>query len=321
MNMNDNILRNTAGDVWSLSPYNDLPDNFDADISYLIWILDHEIIEPKVRLGVLNRDESLKYFIPLGDIVANSVSYSENYANGQRKSLSFTLVNVAETAPDGSQIYKYMPSVHGLWYNTKIKLELGFEYLGQEYYFDRGIYVITGFTYTHSNKAREIAYTLADKFVMFDGAQGTIDMGYEIPVDTPVEEVVTSLLNTSNYDGYINDPKPCIFDSKYTGFKTPYTIRIDSGQTIANIFEELGTQMSAEYYYNNQGYLVFYPIDQSMNDVQKQIIWRYSEISLSELSFAADNEVVNSVKVTGTNVDGAVYSAIARNEKICRTTA
>ena len=230
MNMNNDILRNITGDVWALSSYNDLPENFDADINDLIWILDHENIEPKIRLGVLNRDETLKYFIPLEDIVLNSVQYSENYTNGQRRSLSFTLVNVETVADDGvTKLYKYLPSVHGLWYNTKIKLEIGFEYLGQEYYFDRGIYLITGFTYNHSNSAEDINYTLADKFVIFDGSQGTIDMGYEIPVGTPVEEVVSSLLNMSGDDGYIHDPKPCIFDSKYTGFKTPYTIRIDSG--------------------------------------------------------------------------------------------
>jgi hypothetical protein len=35
--------------------------------------------------------------------------------------------------------------------------------------------------------------------------------------------------------------------------------------------------MSAEYYYSAVGNLVFYPVDDSMNDVSKPILWVYDE--------------------------------------------
>ena len=35
--------------------------------------------------------------------------------------------------------------------------------------------------------------------------------------------------------------------------------------------------MSAEYYYNMVGHLVFYPVDESMNDINKPILWVYDE--------------------------------------------
>jgi hypothetical protein len=55
---------------------------------------------------------------------------------------------------------------------------------------------------------------------MFDGSTGILEDGYEIPVDTPIEEAIDGLMNLSCTDGYINDFKVCIIDSKYIGFKT-----------------------------------------------------------------------------------------------------
>jgi hypothetical protein len=43
--------------------------------------------------------------------------------------------------------------------------------------------------------------------------------------------------------------------------------------------------MSAEYYYNNTGNLSFYPINDSMNDIDKPIIWVYNENNTDNLSF------------------------------------
>jgi hypothetical protein len=41
--------------------------------------------------------------------------------------------------------------------------------------------------------------------------------------------------------------------------------------------------MSAEYYYNAVGNLVFYPMNESMNDVNKPIIWNYNENEIDSL--------------------------------------
>jgi hypothetical protein len=43
--------------------------------------------------------------------------------------------------------------------------------------------------------------------------------------------------------------------------------------------------MSAEYYYNNVGNLSFYPINDSMNDIDKPIVWVYNENNTDNLSF------------------------------------
>lgn len=215
-----------------------------------------------------------------------------------------------------SNKYKYFPDVDGLWYGTKIKYEQGIKYLDREYYFPKGIYVIKNFDLQHTVSARDITYQCTDKFGMYEGQLGILEDGYEIPVDTPIEEVINDILNLSGTDGYVNDQKICILDSKFSNFKTQSTIRVDAGGTISDVLEQLATQMSAEYYYNTIGHLVFYPMDDSMNDVNKSILWVYDENQMEGMQFSGKEDIVNVVKVIGNNVDGKIYSAVAKNTNL-----
>ena len=287
----------------------------------IIDLIQSPEVSPTIRLSVLNPDETLNYIIPPEDIVLDSVSYNEKYTNAQRRDLSFKLINSLQTVYDSKNnnyenIYRYFPNVNGLWYGTKIKYEQGIKYGDNEYYFPKGIYIIDNFDLTHNISAKDIVYQCTDKFGMFDGSTGILEDGYEIPVDTPIEDVVDDLLNLSCTDGYVNDLKVCVIDSKYIGFKTQSTIRVGAGGKIGDLIEQLATQMSAEYYYNSVGNLVFYPINDSMNDVNKPIIWTYNETQMEGLKFVGGNEIVNVVKVTGSNVDGKIYSAISKNTNL-----
>lgn len=327
------ILLSSAGDILFCSNYELLQQREDLNFSFVEFLLKQSIILPKVRLSVLNPDETLNYIIPTEDIVLNGINFNENHTNGQRRTLSIKLINVTDTKKVSKMIYsqdtedyhleheyieyyKYAPNINGLWYGTKIKYEIGLEYKGQDYYFSRGIYIINNLDLQHSNSQREINYQLTDKFGLFDGNTGILTSGYEIPVGTPIDEAINGLLNLSCTDGYINDQKPCIIDSKYSNFVTQSTIRVDEGGKVADIFEQLGTQMSAEYYYNNVGNLVFYPINESMNDINKPIVWVCDISQMNALQLQAEEEIVNVVKVTGTNVDGRIYTAIVKNENL-----
>ena len=305
------LLREVSGDVLCYNLYYLITDNFRLSQEDIIDILKSSQATPLIRVSVLNPDETLNYVIPNEDIVQDGVVYNENYVNGQRRNLSLKIINILS---DGK--YKYFPDVNGLWYGTKIKYEQGIKYQNKEYYFTKGIYIIDGFDLQHTVSARDITYKCVDKFGLFDGTTGIIEDGYEIPVDTPIEEVIDDLLNLSNTDGSVNDLKVCILDSKYINFKTQSTIRVDAGGSISNIYEQLATQMSAEYYYNTVGNLCFYPIDESMNDVNKSIIWVYDEQQIDQLQFQGENEIVNVVKVVGNNVDGKIYSATAKNTNL-----
>ena len=314
----DNLLTTVAGDVLCYSLYYLAADNQPLSLSNIIDILKSQMAQPTVRLSVLYPDESLNYFIPAEDVILDGVEYNENYVNGQRRDISLKLINIAENNPQhiDEHTYKYFPNVDGLWYGTKIKYEQGIKYMDKEYFFPKGIYIIKNFNLQHTTSARDITYQCTDKFGLFEGSTGLLEDGYEVPVDTPIEEVVNDILNLSGTDGYVNDQKICILDSKFSNFKTQSTIRVDAGGHIGNIIEQLATQMSAEYYYNMVGHLVFYPIDDSMNDVNKPILWVYDENQMEGLEFSGKDDIINVVKVTGNNVDGKIYSAVAKNTNL-----
>lgn len=333
MDNSGKILKSVSGDILYFSLSNLLHTRENVDIEFIMFLLSQPIIVPKIRLSVLNPDETVNYVIPEEDVVFNGINYNENYTNGQRRSLSIKLINVKEDRGFWdykyntitqtmdkywhiTQDYKYVPNVNGLWYGTKIKYETGIEYQNEEYFFERGIFIVENFDFQYNNQAKDITYSLTDKFGLFDGTTGVLESGYEIPVGTPIDEAIDGLLNLSCTDGYINDQKICIIDSKYINFKTQATIRVDEGGKIADIYEQLATQMSAEYFYNSSGHLVFYPIDESMNDNMKPIIWLYDELQTNGLQFRAEEEIVNIVKVVGTNVDGKIYTAIAKNDNL-----
>lgn len=312
MSSTNSLLQIIGGDILCYSMYYMAVDNRPLSLQEVVSVLQKQWSTPTIRLSVLNKDETVNYSIPNDDIVQDGVTYHENYVNGQRRDLSFKLINVREY--DGS--YKYYPNVNGLWYGTKIKYEQGLSYMGKEYYFPKGVYIINNFDLQHSLSARDITYQCTDKFGLFEGSTGVLDDGYEIPVDTPIEDVIDDLMNLSCSDGYVNDLKVCIIDSKYMGFKTHATIRVDAGSTIKDIIDQLATQMSAEYYYNTIGNLILYPMDESMNDVNKPIIWTYDEDQLEGLQFVGDQDIVNVVKVVGNNVDGKIYTAIVKNTNL-----
>lgn len=276
-------------------------------------MINMRTILPVSKLFVLNEDESINYEIPQSDIIKDSVQYSESYQNGSRRTLSFNLVNIKRK--DGT--YPYIPNVNGLWYGTKIMLNIGFNFQGQDYMFARGIYILNSFTMTYSNTDRNVSFQAIDKFGLFDGTTGVLDSGYEIPVNTQIDEAIKSILNLSTSDGTTTDIKLCNIDSKFSTFETQQTISINAGQTMANLFEQLGEQMSAEYYYDNNGHLTFVPLDDSLNEHMKPIIWRYTAEHLGQLEFSFGEDVVNVVKVTGSNVNNnQMYQAISKNTNL-----
>lgn len=74
--------------------------------------------------------------------------------------------------------------------------------------------------------------------------------------------------------------------------------------------------MNCEYFYNALGYLCFYPLNESLNDDEKPIIWSYTKNEIDQFNFKGSAELVNVIKVTGSNINGKIYSAIVKNENL-----
>ena len=277
--------------------------------SNLIRILKMPVIRPRHRISVLNIDESVDFIIPNEDIPMDGISFTENYQQGQRKNITLKLINI-----DG----KYTLSINKIWVDKRFRYDMGIELIsGDIIWFPKGIYVMGNTNINVANSSREVTIQLKDKFSIFESNIGTLEEAYEVPANSTIEDVVNGILNFDTGNGYILDYKSIILDSSFKGFKTQTTIRKEEGENLGSILLELATQMSAECYYNNIGNLCFYPINETVNDDQKPIIWTYERLGrdLHNLSLDYKNdEIVNIVKVVGNNIDNGIFSAIVSND-------
>ena len=108
--------------------------NAAADVNALQRAIASNFTAPVFRIFVLHSDEKINWEIPAEDIQGGG-SYSENYQNGTRRTLSFSLYNEDE---------KYTPSINMFWVGMKLRLDLGLQLLsGATVWFQKGVFVIT----------------------------------------------------------------------------------------------------------------------------------------------------------------------------------
>lgn len=298
--------KNTAsGDILS---YYSADNAVDYSIERIKQEIDNSsVIKPRYRLHILNADETVKEDIPEEDIISGG-SYSENYQNGQRRSLSFSLYNFHK---------KYTPSINGLWAGVKINLELGIEIDGIIVWFPKGTYSITNISASHEQGNTNVTVEASDKFSILEGADGLLDTSYTIPVGSEIHEVIRDLLKTPKGNGDPLDPLDIIYNSAFKGKTTQATITKETGDTVGSIILDLATQLNAEVFYDIEGHLNVVPINSVTDDQDKTIIYHfYDEIGGIEgldLSFDLSG-VVNRIIVIGSTNNNETYRAVAVND-------
>lgn len=298
----NNVLWSQYGEVLRLV------DSSSISMSYLTDVLKRPTIKPRFRLFVLNPDETINYEIPEEDIIVNSGNFTENYQNGQRKSVNINLINI-----DG----KYTPSINTIWVHDRFRFDIGLEFDGQVYWFPRGIYILGNPSADHQDSDKQVSLTLVDKFAVLEGKAGTLEATYEIPVDSDIEQAIMGILTLDNGSGYPIDLKPIIYDRAFKGLKMPYTLSKDAGSTLGEMLLEIGTILNAEVYYNSQGNLCFININETTLDIQKASLWDYSDEDRDYGSATANYDfenAVNEVHVVGDNINNEIFSAMAKNE-------
>ena len=298
--------KNTAsGDILS---YYSADNAVDYSIERIKQEIDNSpVIKPRYRLHILNADETVKEDIPEEDIISGG-SYSENYQNGQRRSLSFSLYNFHK---------KYTPSINGLWAGVKINLELGIEIDGVIVWFPKGTYSITNISASHEQGNTNVSVEASDKFSILEGADGLLDTSYTIPVGSEIHEVIRDLLKTPKGNGEPLDPLDIIHHSTFKGKTTQATITKETGDTVGSIILDLATQLNAEVFYDIEGHLNIIPINSVTDDQDKTIIYHfYDEIggtSGLDLSFDLSG-IINRVIVIGSTNNSETYRAVAVND-------
>lgn len=279
----------------------------DVSLKFFQTMLSMPNIQPVHHIYVLNDNESVNYEIPQMDIIKDGINYKESYNNGQRRTIELSLINI-----DG----KYTPSVNTIWYGTKLMYASGIIVQDVEYVFAQGVYVVSDFDFTYSNTDRKVQYSLKDKYSVYDSESGVILDSMEFKPGIQVSELLSQISNTNTSDGLSYDIKYPIISPTISEIELQQTIRLEAGNKIASVIDQVATQMNCEYFYNSIGHLCFYPLNESMNDDEKPIIWSYKTSDIGPLQFKGKAELVNMIKVTGSNINGKIASAIVKNENL-----
>ena len=307
------------------------------DNKRIINLLKKNAITYVHRICFLNPDESVAFEIPQSDIIIDSISYSENLQNGERRTLSFKLFNGTG---------KYLPSVNSqkgyytiyydknniynniyqknnnyikypLWGVTKFSYEIGIKINNTDYvWFPKGIFILSSADAVQKMSQKEISLSLKDKYSLFNGRSGKLLTAIEIPSGSNGCQVIKDLLNEDFGNGYTFDTKEPIFDLSLLDFEIQASIKKDSGNTMGNIIEDVALQMNAEFYYNENGNFVLTPINDTFVDSEKPLCWEYSDVN-GDL-FDVQNqynfeEAINIINVVGANIENGLYKALAVN--------
>lgn len=304
-------ISSVSGDILSIATERaDYYINQNYNIDEIVSLINNSIITPRFRIFVLYNDETINYEIPIEDIKSGSGSYSENYQNGQRRSLSFALYN---------EYRQYSTGINGLWAGTRLRLEIGLELQNEDViWFQKGVYIITNLSPKHSNSETIIEVSASDKFCLFENKTGTLETTYEIPVGSNIEEIIKTILGGDMGNGMPFDTREIIYNSAFKGAVTQVTISKSAGDSYGSILQELATQLSAEIFYNSMGRLTVVPIANVVDDINKPIIYDFDTAKgdMSNLDFSFDLEsIVNRVIVIGSSSSGGVYQAVAVNDE------
>ena len=284
--------------------------NIDTNIDALLKLTLESVIAPRYRVFILNADDTIRSEIPVEDILQGG-SFSENYQNGQRCSLSLTLFN---------QNGKYTPTINKLWVGTKLRLDAGLEQQdGAIVWCQKGIFVITSTQLSYSAENKTVAISAGDKFAELEGGVGILQDTYEVPSGSRILPLVKELLGTPRGDGTPIDFQEPYFHPSLAQKLTQAKISKNAGESIGSIILELANHMSAEVFYNSQGKLCFFPLDAVSDDNDKPILFNYitDEGHLTDLNFSLDyNNIINRIVLIGATVNGGVVRAVASNDDV-----
>ena len=302
------------GDVLALSINNssfgqDSNLNDRYTITDLMQMIESQVGAPRYRIYVLYPDETINFEIPLSDIVEGG-SYSENYQDGQRRSLSFQLYN-----DQG----KYTPNINMFWAGTRLRLDFGVEsFDGTTIWVQKGVFVVAKASVTQSQGEETVSIEASDKFALFENKTGTLEMTYEVPVGMLIQDAIEGILRYDVGNSYPLDSRGIIYHSSFKGKRTQASISKSAGETLGSILIELATQLSAEIFYNSQGILTLIPTSETTTDQDKPLLANVTGTrgDYNKLSFDFDmTSIINRVIVTGTsNTSNGVFKAVAVND-------
>lgn len=305
----DFLLALSSGNIVPLSKqYGSDYISVDTNIKALMNLLNGDVVAPRYRLFILNPDDTVKVPIPIEDIISDG-NYTENYQNGQRASLSFTLYN---------QNGRYTPTINQLWANARVRLDAGVEQQdGAIVWAQKGIFVLNNSNPVVQPGNYTVSFSADDKFGVLERGPGLLEYAFEVESGVLISSLVKELLATQRGDGYPLDSQEPYFYPSLVDKRTQAKISKTPGESVGSIILTLAEHMGAEVFYNAQGRLCFYPLSLVGEDKDKPILFHYQTETgnLDGLSFSLNySEIINKVVLVGSTVNGAVVRATAQND-------
>lgn len=286
--------------------FNQYPPN-----KYISLVRD-QAVRPRFRLSLLYDNEDFRRDIS-EYLIAGSGSLQIQYAQGQRRSLNFTLDN-------STGIFTPTGINSDIWVNTKFKLELGMETsTGDIIWNSAGIFVIGTPQAIRQNAQETIDIQCYDKFALLDGTLGgTLEATYEIDAGETIYNVIVDTLLEDNGNGYPIDLKQVFFDTSLINEVTQYTVSKSANESYGDMLIELANMIACDIYYNENGNLVVQSGIKDISQVNKPTLWTYKDTEYEYISGHINYDftsVRNRVTVVGCNVnsDNGIYVAVAEN--------
>jgi len=281
-------------------------------------LLNNNIVRPRVKIEMLRfADFSVETEIT-GDLINDSnASLTVTRNNGIRRVVQFNMQN-----PIINNIAKNVPDMDNNFLSprTPFRLWLGLADDNNDTYFiSQGIYLLSTPVVVSNFAESTLTINGVDSFSLYDGTLGgELSSTYTIAVGTNLYVAVTDILEKQNY------PLLPILDPTYMTTVMPYTITTTSGNKLGDVLVELAGMVSANCYFDINGYFVF--AADTLDEI-KASLW---DFSAGDFSYeGATNtynypNLFNSVVVLGSNInsmDGVTYTATVTNTNLSSSTS
>ena len=99
-----------------------------------------------------------------------SGDYSEDASSDVRRTCNFVLHSYDKTYDVGEY--------NRIWINNRVRIDIGFEYLGEIYWYTKGVFVFDSCSYAYDGSTRDISFQCSDLTTLLDGTHGGIIVGH-----------------------------------------------------------------------------------------------------------------------------------------------
>ena len=144
---------------------------------------------------------------------------------------------------------------------VKVRIKHGIKTSQGDYFWNRGIFVLTDPEAIHKGSEKTVTLQGVDKWALLNGdLAGTLTDTTVIPIGTNVADAIRAVAADAGEFKFAFDT--CTVT-------TPYTITKEPGTTRAELIKELALIPSWDIYYDVEGYLRFTPL---IDPLQKQVV-------------------------------------------------